>query len=69
MKRRFLAALLVVTLLVPVITACHDSSTQTATKDVKATGYDPKEAVKDFDFGDLPTANHPATISDRPRAR
>ena len=44
MKRRFLAALLVVTLLVPVITACHDSSTQTATKDVKATGYDPKEA-------------------------
>ena len=42
MKRRFLAALLVVTLLVPVITACHDSSTQTATKDVKATGYDPK---------------------------
>lgn len=53
MKRRFLAALLVVTLLVPVITACHDSSTQTATKDVKATGYDPKEAVKDFEFGDL----------------
>ena len=53
MKRRFLAALLVVTLLVPVITACHDSSTQTATKDVKATGYDPKEAVQDFDFGDL----------------
>ena len=53
MKRRFLAALLVVTLLVPVITACHDSSTQTATKDVKTTGYDPKEAVKDFDFGDL----------------
>lgn len=53
MKRRMLAALLVVTLLVPVITACHDSSKQTVSKDIESTDYDPEEAVKDFEFGEL----------------
>lgn len=53
MKKRMLSTLLVVTLLVPVVTACHDSSTDTVSKDVESTDYDPKEAVKDFEFGEL----------------
>ncbi|MDY2814561.1 MAG: ABC transporter substrate-binding subunit SaoX [Dorea sp.] len=53
MKKRLLSVLLVALLLVPTITACHDSSEDTATKDVKEAGYDPEEAVKDFEFGEL----------------
>lgn len=53
MKRRILATLLVTILSVGVLSACRDSSTETSVKDVKSTGYDPKEAVKNFEFGEL----------------
>lgn len=53
MKKKILSLLLLTTLLVTSATACHDSSEKTAAKDVKASGYDPKEAVKDFEFGEL----------------
>ena len=35
------------------LTGCHDSSKNEATIDIKKTSYDPKEAVKDFEFGEL----------------
>lgn len=53
MKRKIIAVLLALTLITPTLTACHDSSQKTSTKDVKETGYDPEEAVKDFEFGEL----------------
>ena len=54
MKKRIVAVLLVMALLVPTVTACHDSSKDNqATKDVEATGYNPEEAAKKFDFGEL----------------
>lgn len=53
MKRRIIAVMLMLALITPTLTACHDSSQKTSTKDVKETGYDPEEAVKDFEFGEL----------------
>lgn len=53
MKRKIIAVMMALTLVMPTLTACHDSSKKTVTKDVKETGYDPKEAVKDFEFGEL----------------
>lgn len=53
MKKRIVAVLLVACLTMTMLSACRDSSQETSTKDVKETGYDPKEAVKDFKFGDL----------------
>ena len=54
MKKRIVSVLLVMALLVPTVTACHDSSKDNqATKDVEATGYNPEEAAKKFDFGEL----------------
>lgn len=53
MKRRALAALLLAAMSLTLLSGCRDSSTETATKDVKETGYDPEEAVKGFEFGDL----------------
>lgn len=52
-KKRVIAVLLAAALCVSGLTACHDSSQKTSTKDVKSIGYDPKEAVKDFEFGEL----------------
>lgn len=44
MKKRLVSVLLVMALLVPTVTACHDSSKDSqATKDVQATGYDQKK--------------------------
>ena len=52
MKKRIVSVLLVMALLVPTVTACHDSSKDNqATKDVEATGLDPEESAKKFDFG------------------
>lgn len=53
MKKRLLAVLLISVMTLSMLTACHDSSEKTATKDVKATGYDPEKAAADFDFGEL----------------
>lgn len=62
MKKKIVASLLAIALLVPTLTGCHDSSQNTVTKDVKATGYDPKEAVKGFDFGELTDEEKDYTI-------
>lgn len=53
MKKRILAVLLITCMSLTMLSACRDSSKETATKDVKETGYDPKEAVKEFEFGEL----------------
>ena len=63
MKKRIVSVLLVMALLVPTVTACHDSSKDNqATKDVEATGYDPEEAAKKFDFGELSDEDKNYTI-------
>lgn len=53
MKRRAIAALLMAAMSVSLFTGCHDSSQETAAVDVENTDYDPEEAVKDFEFGEL----------------
>lgn len=53
MKKRFLAAFLATAMVCGLLTGCHDSSKNEATIDIKKTSYDPKEAVKDFEFGEL----------------
>ena len=53
MKRRAIAALLTAAMSVSLFTGCHDSSQETAAVDVENTDYDPEEAVKDFEFGEL----------------
>ena len=61
MKKRIVSVLLVMALLVPTVTACHDSSKDNqATKDVEATGYNPEEAAKKFDFGELSEEDIPS---------
>ena len=63
MKKRIVSVLLVMALLVPTVTACHDSSKDNqATKDVEATGYNPEESAKKFDFGELSDADKNYTI-------
>ena len=62
MKKRAFACLLAVSLAVPAVTACHDSSERTATVDNEAIGYDPKEAVKDFELGELNDVEKDYTI-------
>ena len=63
MKKRIVSVLLVMALLVPTVTACHDSSKDNqATKDVEATGYNPEEAAKKFDFGELSDEDKNYTI-------
>ena len=53
MKRRAIAALLTAAMSVSLFTGCHDSSQETAAVDLENTDYDPEEAVKDFEFGEL----------------
>lgn len=54
MKKRLVATLLVAAMACSLFTGCHNSDeTTTVTKDVQETGYDPAEAVKDFEFGEL----------------
>lgn len=53
MKKRMFAALLAAAMACTLLAGCHDSSQNTATIDIKETSYDPKEEVKDFEFGEL----------------
>lgn len=53
MKKRIIAALLVTVMSCSLLAGCHNSSEQKTAVDVEETGYDPKEAVKDFKFGEL----------------
>ena len=52
MKNRIVAALLVAVMSLSLLTGCHNSE-QGAAVDVSQTDYDPAEAVKDFEFGEL----------------
>ena len=52
-KKQVLSCLLAVSLAVPVISACHNSAENTAAVSNEAIGYDPEEAVKDFELGEL----------------
>ncbi|MDO4473766.1 MAG: ABC transporter substrate-binding subunit SaoX [Eubacteriales bacterium] len=52
MKKRIIAALLVAAMSLSLLTGCHDSGTGNAVE-VSETDYDPKEAVADFEFGEL----------------
>jgi len=54
MKKRILAALLITAMTLSLLTACHNSKEEAAaTVDVEKTDFDPEEAVKDFEFGEL----------------
>lgn len=53
MKNRIFATLLLATMLVSLLTGCHDSSNETATVDAEQTGYSVEEVVKNFDMGEL----------------
>jgi len=53
MKNRIFATLLLATMLVSLLTGCHDSSSETATVDAEQTGYSVEEVVKNFDMGEL----------------
>ena len=53
MKRKMLALLMVAALAGTTMTACHDSSQKTASKDVKETGYDVEKEIKAFKMGEL----------------
>lgn len=54
MKKKLIASILIASLAFSGLTACHDSKADNQNvKDVKETGYDVEEAVKDFKFGEL----------------
>lgn len=52
MKKKIVSVLLVSAMVGSMLTGCHNS-VQTNTVSVEATDYDPNEAVKDFEFGEL----------------
>lgn len=52
MKKRIIAAFLVAAMSLSLLTGCHDSGKSNAVE-VSETDYDPKEAVADFEFGEL----------------
>lgn len=54
MKKRIVAIFLTAAMVCSMFTGCRNSEeTNAVTKDIKTIGYDPKEAVKDFAFGEL----------------
>ena len=53
MRKRLIAVMLVAMLAVSLLAGCHDSGSESAVVDVEETDYDPEEAVKDFEFGEL----------------
>lgn len=61
-RGRALAGMLAVTMAATVISACHDSSERSATVSNEAIGYDAKEAVKDFQLGELNDVEKDYTI-------
>ncbi|MEG0227842.1 MAG: ABC transporter substrate-binding subunit SaoX [Lachnospiraceae bacterium] len=62
MKKKWVAVLLMATLAVSSLTACHNSSQKTSTKDVKETGYDPKAEAENFKMGELNAAEKDRTV-------
>ena len=62
MRKRALSWLLAVSVLAPTLAGCHDSGTQKAAISNEAIGYDPEEAVKDFEFGELNNVEKDYTI-------
>lgn len=53
MKKIVSMIMIISILMMPVLSGCHDSSQNTATKNIEKTGYDPKEEAKAFKFGEL----------------
>lgn len=54
MKKRIVAIFLMTAMTVSLLAGCRNSEeTNAVTKDIETIGYDPKEAVKDFEFGEL----------------
>ena len=53
MKKRLSALVLAAALAATTLTACHDSSQKTVSKDAKDTGYNVEDEIKAFKMGDL----------------
>lgn len=62
MKKRIVAALLIAAMSFSLLTACRDSGANKNTVDITQTDYDPNEAVKDFEFGELNETEENYTI-------
>lgn len=62
MKKRIVAALLIAAMSFSLLTACRDSGSNQNTVDITQTDYDPNEAVKDFEFGELNETEENYTI-------
>ena len=62
MKKQALSCLLAVSMLTPALVGCHDSGNEKAAVSNEAIGYDPEEAVKDFEFGELNDTEKDYTI-------
>ena len=62
MKKRIVAALLIAAMSFSLLTACRDSGASQNTVDITQTDYDPNEAVKDFEFGELNETEENYTI-------
>ena len=62
MKKQALSCLLAVSMLTPALAGCHDSGNEKAAVSNEAIGYDPEEAVKDFEFGELNDTEKDYTI-------
>lgn len=62
MNKKVLACALAVSMVMPLATGCHDSSEKKAAVSNEQLGYDPKEAVKDFELGELNDTEKDYTI-------
>lgn len=62
MKKQALSCLLAVSMLTPALYGCHNSGNEKAAVSNEAIGYDPEEAVKDFEFGELNDTEKDYTI-------
>ena len=62
MKKRIVAVLLIAAMSFSLLTACRDSGSNQNTVDITQTDYDPNEAVKDFEFGELNETEENYTI-------
>ena len=62
MKKRIVAALLIAAMSFSLLIACRDSGSNQNTVDITQTDYDPNEAVKDFEFGELNETEENYTI-------
>jgi len=62
MRKRVIAVALTIVMGLLLLTGCRDSSQDTVTKDVQETGYDPEEAVNDFEFGELNETEQDYTV-------